>query len=490
MKHNQCHIFCPVGDGAGQVRPQEGPRRARPPGTPGRRTPRRRARPQRRQRLARGGGLLPCLTFGPVLPIMKAIVLLERVRQGEYQGNCGKRLRGRRHGRWRSAWWRRGPGVRPPPRRPPVAPPRADSPPRRPKFVPRVAAASETEHGKTFAVLTINEAEAVTIRTVAGGFTPQQRAQVAVVALASLLQGGLTASESSPGPPSSRCGTWRRAGGRCCWRRRRRRTRTARMSPEELARSWVKALRRQISQPPLTLSPSGLIVPLGETRAVKVGGAALPADIQIGNDNANVSPAAFDPRTRLLVVQGRAAGRSQLSVQWAPGKGIGGPHPPRGGHALRRPGRALRDGAGDGKPRRARRPRHPGGLRRGDARPQPGSRRAGRAHVPPPVHRAADGGRADGGPVFPAPVRPQPAARHSHRRSERRQHDRRPPARPLRCCIPTARSRSSTARPSSRAISRQGRRRAWTTTTRTSAAGCLSSTWHCGTTRTGRPRCR
>ena len=93
------------------------------------------------------------------------------------------------------------------------------------------------------------------------------------------------------------------------------------MSPEELARAWVKALRQLMDEPPLTLSPAGLIVPLGETRTVKVGGAALPADIQVANDNAGVSPTPFDPQTRLLTVRGRAPGRSAVTVQLAPGQG-------------------------------------------------------------------------------------------------------------------------------------------------------------------------
>lgn len=208
----------------------------------------------------------------------------------------------------------------PPPATPLTIPsPPAPTPPAR--FVPRVATHLETENGKTFSVLTINELEAATIRTVAGGFTPQQRAQVATNRLVILLQNDLAPSEIVAKPATKPLWNVEARGGTLMLATPGEADAHGHMSPEELARHWVKALRQLISQPPLTLTPAGLIVPLGETRTVRVGGAALAADVQVGSNNDGVSAAAFDPRTRLLTIQGRAPGRSEIVIEWVPSKG-------------------------------------------------------------------------------------------------------------------------------------------------------------------------
>ena len=295
------------------------------------------------------------------------------------------------------------------------------------QFVPRIAAGAKAVNGKDFAVITVNETETVTVRTVAGGFTPQQRAQVAVARLAALLQGGLAPSEIIAKPATKPLWDVEARGGTLLLATPEEANAHGHMSPEELARSWVKALRRQISQPPLTLTPAGLVVPLGETRVVKIGGAALSTDVQVANDHANVSPAAFDPRTRLLSVQGRAPGRSELRIQWTPGGG---------GVALTLPVSVMQY-AGQIAPsvtvQVTGNPAAPADLVAQAA--YAGVTRAigleDGAQValasPPRLHRAAGRGRAGDGPVPPAPVRPRPAARHGQCRRERGQHARHAP---------------------------------------------------------------
>ncbi|MBV9849308.1 MAG: hypothetical protein JO250_06440 [Armatimonadetes bacterium] len=190
------------------------------------------------------------------------------------------------------------------------------------KFLPRVAMHLETEHGKIVAVLTVNETEAASIRTNAGGFSPQQRAQVAAERLTGLLQAGLTASDIVARPAAKPLWDVEARGGTLLLATPEEADAHRHMSPEELARAWVKALRQLIGQPPLTLSPASLVVPLGETRTVKVGGAATAADVQVGSDNAAVSVADFDPARRLLTVRGHAPGRNTITVQLAPGRGV------------------------------------------------------------------------------------------------------------------------------------------------------------------------
>ena len=204
---------------------------------------------------------------------------------------------------------------------PPVpAPPPAVTPAA--KFVPRVASHQETEQGKALAVLTINETEVATIRTIAGGFSPQQRAEVAVARLNSLLPSGLTSAEVVAKPATKPLWDVEARGGTLLLATPDEADAHGHMSPEELARAWVKALRKMIDQPSLTLAVSSLIVPLGETRTVKVGGAALPDDIQVANDNASVSLATFDPVRRLLTVRGHAQGHGVVALQLAPGTGV------------------------------------------------------------------------------------------------------------------------------------------------------------------------
>ena len=212
------------------------------------------------------------------------------------------------------AVWGQAPAI------PPPAPPPVPTAVLAGKFLPRVAARQQTDHGKAVAMLTINETEAASIHTGAGGLTPLQRAQVSADRLTSLLRGGLTSAEIVAKPAAKPLWDVEARGGTLLLATPEEAAAHKR-TPEELARLWVKALRLLIDQPPLTLAPSSLIVPFGETRTVKVGGAALPASIQVSSDNAAVSPAAFDPSKRLLTIQGHAPGRSTVLVQLTPGSG-------------------------------------------------------------------------------------------------------------------------------------------------------------------------
>ncbi len=189
------------------------------------------------------------------------------------------------------------------------------------RFVPRIATQAATDaRGRAYAILTINETPAASIHTSAGGYTPPQRAAVAAERLLSLLQGGLVPQELAAQADAKPQWEVAARGGPLLMATPQEAAAHG-MTPKALAQSWVRTMRLLLAEPPLTLSASSLVVPLGETRTVRVGGAVLPQDVRVQDDSGAVGAALYDPARRTLTVSGRATGRDVVAVSPAPGVG-------------------------------------------------------------------------------------------------------------------------------------------------------------------------
>jgi hypothetical protein len=188
-------------------------------------------------------------------------------------------------------------------------------------FIPSVSTATATDaHGKSYAVLTVNQTPAASIRTSAGGYTPLQRAGVAARRLSTLLQGGMTPQELSVQPDVKP--DWEVAArGGVLLMATPQEAAAHGMTPKDLARSWTLSLRTLLAEPGVTLSVPSLIVPLGEMRTVKIGGAIPSSEVRVQDDNGAIALLLYDPNQHTLTVRGRATGSDTVTVSPAPGIG-------------------------------------------------------------------------------------------------------------------------------------------------------------------------
>ena len=362
------------------------------------------------------------------------------------------------------------------------APPVTAAPPRRPtRFVPRIA--TSAEDGRTARPMPSSRSTRWRLSPSApspAASPPSSAPKSRLTDWSSLLQGGLAASELAASPATKPLWDVEARGGRCCWRLPERRTPTGayvagRIGPpvgQGAAPADQSAAADTVARRPDRAA--------GRDAHVKVGGAALPADIQI----ASTTTCRMSAPPRLT--PGRACSPSRaarraggvIAIQWAPG---------RGGVALTLPVAVMKY-AGQiapsvtvqvtGEPSRARRPRDRRPPTQALTRALDLEDGAQVALSSPPRFTAPLAAGEQTAALFPcACPAPNLLPVTANAAVERGQHAVTPRP-PTSCCTPTTRSRSSTARRSSRAVSRRGGRRAWTTTTRTSAAGCSSSTWN------------
>lgn len=84
-------------------------------------------------------------------------------------------------------------------------------------------------------------------------------------------------------------------------------------TPEGLARVWALRLRELISMPGLTATPSSLLVPLGESRSISIGGGASgPIEAVLSSDAAT---AIVDSQRRTATVTGASVGDCVLTLR-------------------------------------------------------------------------------------------------------------------------------------------------------------------------------
>ena len=181
-------------------------------------------------------------------------------------------------------------------------------------FRSRVGTQTDSVSGSAVTKLLVNDTPVAVFKTTSGGHGPAVRAQAFADRLQTLIANGLAPGEV----------TAQRSTGRA-WSIIARKESLVVVTPEEafahrstseaLARSWADGLRRLLAEPPLTFQPAGITIPLGETRLVKIGGAALADDVVAQDTDVHTSQGRYDPASRTLTVRGLAPGRAAVNIQ-------------------------------------------------------------------------------------------------------------------------------------------------------------------------------
>jgi len=175
---------------------------------------------------------------------------------------------------------------------------------------PRIDAQVERAGRRTVGVLLIHRRTAARLLTPNAGLSAPERADTA----AARLQTFLAAGHRAGGIQARRDGNrWAvRAGDGVLLYATRAEARAQGTTPRVLAFRWAAQIRRLLAMPPVTLSTSRLVIPLGEKRTLRIGGYAedgWQADVPFGGDVVDAGLYG-----RQLVVRALAVGRAQVMV--------------------------------------------------------------------------------------------------------------------------------------------------------------------------------
>ncbi len=162
--------------------------------------------------------------------------------------------------------------------------------------------------------LMVNRAVAIHVRVANGDLAPERRAQLAAERLQAAVARGLGARHV--GVQAERRRARVTIGGGVLLYATRADARAAGTTPLRLAQAWAASLRHCLSIPPLSLSTSELLVPLGESRIVRVNGwvegTAVVAPTGAPDDGITDPAVIGDGRT--IRITGRAVGRERVLI--------------------------------------------------------------------------------------------------------------------------------------------------------------------------------
>lgn len=162
--------------------------------------------------------------------------------------------------------------------------------------------------------LVVNRAVAIRVRAANGDLAPERRVQIAAERLQAAVARGLGARHV--GVKAERRRAMVTIGGGVLLYATRADARAAGTTSLRLAQTWASALRHCLSIPPLSLSTSELLVPLGESRLVRVNGwlegTAVVAPTGAPDDGVTDPAVVGDGRT--VRITGRAVGRERVLI--------------------------------------------------------------------------------------------------------------------------------------------------------------------------------
>ena len=191
-----------------------------------------------------------------------------------------------------------------------------DPPAAKAEWRPRVEARVVTGGaGDAPGELLVNGVVVLRLRAGAGGLLPVQRAEVAAERLRTAVGAGLEPSGVLADTDTDRLNPRLKALGQVLATAGKEDAQGSGMSPAALARSWAAALRKALAIPGLSVSTDGLLVPLNETRTLRLSGAARgPVTITSASGGASIVAATEDPATGAITLRGAAPGRETLTL--------------------------------------------------------------------------------------------------------------------------------------------------------------------------------
>jgi hypothetical protein len=162
--------------------------------------------------------------------------------------------------------------------------------------------------------LIVNRSIAIRVRVANGDLSPQRRAQIAAERLQAAVARGLGARHVDVKAEQRRAAVT--IGGGVLLYATRADARAAGTTPLRLAQAWAAGLRHCLAIPPLSLSSNELLVPLGESRTVRVNGWVEGSAIvaPTGTPDDGVADPAVIGDGRTLRITGRAVGRERVLV--------------------------------------------------------------------------------------------------------------------------------------------------------------------------------
>jgi hypothetical protein len=178
-------------------------------------------------------------------------------------------------------------------------------------FRPRVAVQALLPNEGSAAAVVVNGRPFAVIRTASEGHSPEMRAQEIAERLECLIAHGLAPGDVDACRVDKHAWSLR-AGDSPVLLVSPQEAAAHGMSAEDLARSWAKSLRALLAEPPISSSAAGLVVPVGETRTVDIGGAAEADDITCADQDPQITQSRLDMRS--VCIRGLSPGRSAVRL--------------------------------------------------------------------------------------------------------------------------------------------------------------------------------
>ena len=154
-------------------------------------------------------------------------------------------------------------------------------------------------------LLLINGKTAISFIKENGNLSPSDRAQTAYQRLNALVDAGLSADSIYAKTESDSSRVY--AGFDLICIATKQDAKAVGVSPMSLASSWANRIRTLLSLPAISFSTNKTIVPVGETRSIRVGGIA-EGPIQAVIDNSSIASVDVNQELRLIVVRGNNMG--------------------------------------------------------------------------------------------------------------------------------------------------------------------------------------
>ncbi len=161
----------------------------------------------------------------------------------------------------------------------------------------------------------VNGGVVLRLRSDLAGYLPEQRAGVAAERLRALVAAGVKPADVLADVDTDRANPRLKALGQVIAIATADEAKEAGLSPAGLVRSWAQSLRRALALPGLTVSAERVVVPVGETRVLRLGGAARgPVTVATAGAGTKVAAATPDPVTGSVTLRGVDAGKETLTL--------------------------------------------------------------------------------------------------------------------------------------------------------------------------------
>ena len=184
----------------------------------------------------------------------------------------------------------------------------------------------------------VNDMLVIRLRTTSGSFGPFRRAEIAAARLNSAIGGGLTPNDILVDTKTDPVAPRLKGAGQIIVSVDKTEARASGSAPAAIVRGWASSLRSALSIRGITASDTDILVPLGESRALRLSGAAkgilnigslsgaatLPGDIPVSDipepqptprPNPIVALSTDSANENLITLQGLAIGRETLTFE-------------------------------------------------------------------------------------------------------------------------------------------------------------------------------